>query len=213
MYEDKLTSKYMWELEQIIGRKLTLEEVSEAITKSQKSYMFTLPNPKELWEDIRDILQENIRILFHGGPFAVVKPEIRKVRYTKDFGVGFYCTEFQDQAKKWCIRKGKFGFVSVYTYTKNTKLNLKKFIENDEWLDFVVDCRRGIPHGHDIVEGPMADDKIFNFVDSFIGGLITREYFWTLMKFNKPTHQISFHTHNALNCLEFMEERGVSRYV
>ena len=209
MYEDKLTHKYMWEMEQIVGRKLTLEEVSEAITKSQKSYTFVFPTPQELWEDIKATLQESVRVLFHGGSHAVVKPEIRKVRYTKDFGVGFYCTELQDLAKKWCIRKGKSGIVSVYTYTKSTELDCKKFIEDDEWLDFVVDCRTGKSHNHDIVEGPMADDKIFNFVDSFIDGDIPREVFWSMMKFNKPTHQISFHTERALKTLRFTSHKEV----
>ena len=30
----------------------------------------------------------------------------------------------------------------------------------EEWLDFIVSCRRGISHTYDIVEGPMADDTI-----------------------------------------------------
>lgn len=38
----------------------------------------------------------------------------------------------------------------------------------DEWLCFVVDCRRGIEHNYDIVEGPMADDQIWDYVDGII---------------------------------------------
>lgn len=45
----------------------------------------------------------------------------------------------------------------------------------DEWLDFVADCRRGIEHNYDIVEGPMADDQIWNFVEGFIDGRIPRD--------------------------------------
>lgn len=37
----------------------------------------------------------------------------------------------------------------------------------DEWLDFIADCRIGIVHNYDIVEGPMADDTIWNFVNDF----------------------------------------------
>ena len=98
--------------------------------------------------------------LFHGGPKPVKQPEIRKARYTKDFGTGFYCTEFKEQAKIWSTKRSIQGYVTLYTYTENPVLVNKKFIEDDKWLDFVVACRRGEPHGYDIVEGPMADDKI-----------------------------------------------------
>ena len=72
-----------------------------------------------------------------------------------------------------------------------------------EWLDFVVDCRRGIEHDYDIVVGPMADDQIWNFVEGFVSVRIQREAFWGLVKFNYPTHQIVFCTEAALSTLTF----------
>ena len=39
--------------------------------------------------------------------------------------------------------------------------------------------------------------------DGFTSGQISREAFWALAKFKHPTHQISFHTVNALHCLTF----------
>lgn len=59
-------------------------------------------------------------------------------------------------------------------------------------LDFIVDCRRGIRHNYDIVEGPMADDAIWNFIEDFVKGEISRAAFWELVKFKHPTHQIIF---------------------
>lgn len=50
----------------------------------------------------------------------------------------------------------------------------------DKWLDFVVDFRRGIKHDYDIVEGPMADDTIWNYVDDFARDNISRSAFWEL---------------------------------
>lgn len=73
----------------------------------------------------------------------------------------------------------------------------------EEWLDFIVSCRNGNPHNYDIVEGPMADDTIYNYIQNFIDGKISRENFWSLAKFKFPTHQISFHTEKALQCLTF----------
>ena len=73
----------------------------------------------------------------------------------------------------------------------------------EEWLDFIVACRLGISHTWDIVEGPMADDTIFNYVQNFIDQKISRAAFWELVKFKYPTHQISFHSIQALDCLQF----------
>lgn len=70
-------------------------------------------------------------------------------------------------------------------------------------IDFVTDCRRGIEHSYDIVEGPMADDQIWNFVEGFIDGRIPRDAFWGLVRFNYPTHQIVFCTEAALKTLTF----------
>ena len=51
----------------------------------------------------------------------------------------------------------------------------------------------------------MADDTIWNYVNDFLSGDISREAFWALAKFKHPTHQISFHTEAALKCLSFKE--------
>ena len=87
----------------------------------------------------------------------------------------------------------------------NRKINIKEFKEmTEEWLDFIVDCRRGIAHSYDIVEGPMADDTIYNYIQNYIDGKISRAAFWELAKFNHPTHQISFHTVSALSTLRYV---------
>lgn len=75
----------------------------------------------------------------------------------------------------------------------------------EEWLDFVVECRSGKKHSYDIVEGPMAVDTIWDYIEDFIRGNITREAFWVLVKFKYPTHQIVFCTEEALKNLEFKE--------
>ena len=79
----------------------------------------------------------------------------------------------------------------------------------EEWLDFIVACRQGISHQYDIVEGPMADDTIYNYIQNFIDGKISREAFWELAKFKYPTHQISFHTISALDTLKFLGSEEV----
>lgn len=145
-------------------------------------------------------------ILYHGSTQIVEFPEIRIARYNKDFYYGFYCTLFKDQAIKWATRYQISGYLSEYSYTENPALKIKKFeTMTEEWLDFIVDCRLGKAHDYDIVEGPMADDTIFNYVQDFIDGNISRTAFRELARFKKPTHQISFYTAKALTTLKFVK--------
>lgn len=144
------------------------------------------------------------QILYHGSGEIVEFPEIRKTRYTKDFSWGFYCTKSYEQAYRWAGRRHEDGIINTYSYTENSKLNIMKFNEvTDEWLNSIAECRIGKIHDYDIVEGPMADDTIWNFVNEYLSGNISREVFWEYAKFKHPTHQISFHTLKALDCLKF----------
>lgn len=142
--------------------------------------------------------------LYHGSGQIVEFPEIRKTKYTKDFSWGFYCTKSYEQAYRWAERRHEEGIVNVYSYIENPELKILRFdTMTDAWLDFITDCRAGKIHDYDIVEGPMADDTIWNFVNEFLSGNISREVFWDYAKFKHPTHQMSFHTLKALDCLRF----------
>ena len=117
----------------------------------------------------------------------------------------------KEQAERWAIRYRKKGYVNYYEYTPDKKLKYLIFDEmTEEWLDFIVACRNGKSHDYDIVEGPMADDTIYNYVQNFIDGKISRAAFWELVKFNHPTHQISFHTVSALDTLQYVGSEAVN---
>lgn len=135
--------------------------------------------------------------IYHGSGMIVEFPEIKKTKYTKNY----------EQAYRWAERRHEDGVVNIYSYAENSELNILRFEKmTDEWLDFIAECRSGKIHSYDIVEGPMADDTIWNFVNEYLSGNISREVFWEYAKFKHPTHQISFHTLKALDCLKF--ERG-----
>lgn len=145
-----------------------------------------------------------MRTLFHGSWVEVRCPEIRVQKFHKDFYWGFYCTVMEEQAVRWSVKFSGTGVVNVYSFDDSAELSIKLFPEmSDEWLDFIAACRSGVPHSYDVVEGPMADDTIFNYVQSFLDGEISRAAFWELAKFKHPTHQISFHTARALAALKF----------
>ena len=142
--------------------------------------------------------------LFHGSNVVVDQPKIITDGYYKDFGYGFYCTNLEKQAKRWALVKQHGHVVNVYDYLENKSLNTLVFGEmTDAWLDFVVTCRQGTKHDYDMVEGPMADDTIWNYVDDFTRGEISRTAFWELVKFKYPTHQIVFCSEKALKQLHF----------
>lgn len=143
-------------------------------------------------------------VIYHGSNVVVKQPKVLTHGFYKDFGYGFYCTNIEKQAKRWALIKKKKHIVNVYTYSPVESLKALYFEEmTEEWLDFVVSCRRGEEHSYDIVEGPMADDTIWDYVEEFVRGNITREAFWELAKFKYPTHQIVFCTEKALSTLNF----------
>jgi len=150
-------------------------------------------------------------LVYHGSFTEVQQPRIIVGRNTKDFGTGFYCTVIKEQAERWAKRYAT-PVVNIYSLIINEKLDILEFKEmTDEWLDFIIACRSGNPHQHDIVIGAMANDQIYNYVSDYIDGVITREQFWMLAKFKYPTHQINFCSEQALSCLTFYKSEAVRK--
>lgn len=148
--------------------------------------------------------------LYHASKQIVEYPEIRISKFTKDFSWGFYCTKNFQQAVRWANRGEGVPTINFFECEIPTDLKHLKFEKmTDEWLDFIADCRSGKIHCYDVVEGPMADDTIWNFVNDFLAGTITRKQFWVLAEFKHPTHQISFHSAAALNALKFLKSEVV----
>ena len=54
--------------------------------------------------------------------------------------------------------------VKSLNFLKLGKQNTQKTFHGD----FIADCRNGSLHDYDIVEGPMADDTIWNYVNDFL---------------------------------------------
>ena len=143
-------------------------------------------------------------ILYHGSNVIVQNPKILIDGFYKDFGYGFYCTNIKKQARRWAITKRGKSVINKYNYVKNENLKIYSFTEmSEEWLQFVVNCRQGKEHNYDIVECPMADDQIWDYVEDYVSNNIMKTAFWELVKFKYPTHQIVFCTENALKTLYY----------
>ena len=149
-------------------------------------------------------------LLYHGSNVIVTEPMIVKTNYAKDFSWGFYTTTNLKQAEKWARRRAqRFGgrsSISVYEFTPDSDLTSIEFESTtNEWLDLIAHCRAGGIHQYDVVAGPMADDEIWNIVEDFLSGVISRDEFLSIAQFRHPTHQMSFHTIAALSKLRFKE--------
>ena len=82
-------------------------------------------------------------IVYNGSNVEVATPRILQNGFYKDFGYGFYCTNYEKQAKRWAMTRKGASVVNRYKYTSDMNLKILKFSEmTDAWLDFVADCRR-----------------------------------------------------------------------
>ena len=61
----------------------------------------------------------------------------------------------------------------------------------------------------DIVIGAMDNDQVFNYINDYVDGILTKEQFWVLAKFKKPINQICFCSDNALKCLKYIESLNI----
>lgn len=145
--------------------------------------------------------------LYHGSTVIVDKPLVSYGRDNLDFGKGFYTTNLQGQAEKWVqrfIALGKKGIISIYNFDGTdiqTKYRYKKFSEyNEEWLDFVLACRNGSKEylNYDIIEGGIANDKVFNTVELYFSKLIDKTTALQRLKSEIPNNQICFVSQKVL---------------
>ena len=153
--------------------------------------------------------------LYHGSNVEVRKPSLKKSRKKTDFGRGFYTTTQKEQAEHWTsikIDRAKRGkrIVSVFevddALLTNVELNIREFNGPDEdWLNFVVDSRKGIEHDYDLVFGPVANDKVFTVVNLYESGVLDAPAAIAELRAYKTYNQLSFHTERVIKALKFVE--------
>ena len=136
-------------------------------------------------------------ILYHGSNIAIIKPDVLHSRSRVDFGQGFYLTPHYEQAKQWCrkfMTLKKTGVISRYEFDTYAYKECKvlRFDHYDEhWLDFIVGCRSGKPaDDYEIIEGGVANDKVFNTIELFLSDLIDKKEVIKRLKYEKPNWQI-----------------------
>lgn len=146
-------------------------------------------------------------ILYHGSYLTIERPDISFSRNNVDFGRGFYTTPIREQAVSWSNRfKRKHGqsIVSAYEVDENLLKNNTSILEfniySDEWLDFIISCRRGEKGGeYDIVIGGVANDKVFDTIQLFFDGLIDKTESIKRLRYEKPNIQYCFRSQMVID--------------
>ena len=138
---------------------------------------------------------------------------------TLDFGEGFYTTENEGQAKdfavKVCERRSPslHSIVNCYEFEGElTDFSVLKFDAPDgNWLDFVVERRKGIPWRKtcDIIVGPVANDDVFGTIILYEAGQLDKESAIKKFKVKMLYNQVVFCNDCALNRLTFIKSYRV----
>ncbi|MDE7476325.1 MAG: DUF3990 domain-containing protein [Duncaniella sp.] len=151
-------------------------------------------------------------IVYHASYTEIRKPDISFSREGLDFGRGFYVTKLQTQAENYAEKfklRGKEAIINIYEFPDNIteSINYKIFdVYDEEWLDFIIANRSGSDCTHyDIVEGGVADDKIFRTIDLYFSGDISKEEALGRLRFEHPNHQICLSSQSVIdNYLNFL---------
>ncbi|MDR1402218.1 MAG: DUF3990 domain-containing protein [Tannerellaceae bacterium] len=153
--------------------------------------------------------------LYHGSDMPIIQIDLSRCTPYKDFGKGFYTTSISRHAEERSLHIAAENqgspvttiFDFDETYLVNGALSVKRFLTpSREWVEFVMRCRdRNIPqppHHYDVVEGPIANDKMRVQFSLFERGIIDMETTLRRITYIEDTHQISFHTLAAVALLK-----------
>jgi hypothetical protein len=157
--------------------------------------------------------------VFHGTNIVIERPIIVNRFKTLDFGEGFYTTENENQAidfaVKVCQRRSPtlFPIVNCYEFHEDfNKFSVLKFdAPNENWLDFVIERRKGIilNEKYDLIIGPVANDDVFGTIILYEAGQLDKESAIKKFKVKKLYNQVVFCNELILNNLTFIKSYKV----
>ena len=159
--------------------------------------------------------------VYHGTNIVIEQPKIINRFKTLDFGEGFYTTENENQAKdfavKVCERRSPTLNPVVNCYEFNEDLNnfsvLKFDAPNEDWLDFVIERRKGVALNkkYDLIIGPVANDDVFGTIILYETGQLDKESAIKRFKVKKLYNQVVFCNETVLNSLIFVKSYRIEK--
>ncbi|GHT81666.1 hypothetical protein FACS1894125_2860 [Actinomycetota bacterium] len=155
--------------------------------------------------------------LYHGSVHIVREPKILDLTHNVDFGRGFYCSSFRQQAISFA--QGRLekrndvdsAFVNIYDFDKESAYKNLKTLEFKEgersWFDFVLANRDGqdVAKDYDIVYGPVANDCVHQVVRFYETGVYTYEEAFSRLSAFELYDQYVFKTDLSLEYISFSE--------
>ncbi len=128
-------------------------------------------------------------LLFHGAKSRIEgEVSVDRSRGTNDFGKGFYCGESLEQSAMF-VSGFKGSSLYVYEFEKSGLSGTRFFVDRD-WMLTIAYFRGRLAEyathpvvrklirkteGKDYILAPIADNRMFEIIDSFIDGEITDE--------------------------------------
>ena len=151
--------------------------------------------------------------VYHVSDKEIKSPSVKDDGKNHDFGRGFYLTNSREEANKMASQKGENAIINVYEFnyfkTKNVGYRFNEFeTYNIEWLNFVVDCRKGkdVSADYDIVIAGSVNDEIVDIVENYEKGNITAEEAIEQLRYNDVRFQICILNQEIIDFnLEFVE--------
>lgn len=156
--------------------------------------------------------------VYHGSTLTVEYPLAGAGRENLDFGKGFYVTDILAQAERWASimhlrRPNSTPKVNIYELDVERISSVGyKWLRfdgyNNDWLDFVVNSRLGNQPwlDYDIIEGGVANDRVFDTIENFMENQITREVALGRLRYERPNNQLCLLNQRLIDeCLYFKE--------
>ncbi len=167
----------------------------------------------------REELNQDEHLLFHGAK-TIIEGEIRPdvSRHNNDFGQGFYMGESFRQA---ALFVSNFESSCVYAIKfKDAGLTKASYSVNTEWMLTIASFRgklkgrisdeqrariRAKADNADYIIAPIADNRMYQIIDSFIDGEITDEQCRHALAATELGMQYVIKTDRAAKCAEVLE--------
>lgn len=158
-------------------------------------------------------------ILFHGSKDGIKGDvELSKARANNDFGQGFYLGESLDQSISFV---SKFSRSSAYIFSfKTTDLKGIRYEVDRDWMLTIAYFRNTLDEYEsnptirklvdrlndvDFICAPIADNRMFRIIDTFISGEITDEQCKHCLAATNLGYQYVIKSNKALNNLMMLE--------
>ena len=204
-------------------------EVSESNIEKLYSYayhkkIYMNKIKEQLYKE--DYIKENHLVLFHGAKSMFEGAlDLGKSKTNNDFGKGFYCGETFKQASMFVSSYSKS---SIYILDfDRTNLKGYRFAVDQEWMLTIAyfrgrleqykdtlqikEIRKKVEHA-DYIVAPIADNRMFQIIDSFIEGEITDEQCRHCLSATNLGFQYVFKTQKALKQVSILERCYLCQY-